>query len=242
MKFYLRILSLLLLLAAALTQDGFNLEDALFDDPTPAPPKKQPVTPKRPGSDGGFGLDLGDALGPDPTPKKPQKPSSGDTGGFGLDLEDALGPDPTPKKPRKPSSGDTGGFDLEDALGPDPAPEPKKPADKPRSGGGGTFSDNDLFDVSNGDYKPDEGRSGGRAKDTSYDNQGGNDQAQGSGQIAGIISAVGVALLGAASSYFAYQKKKLCFKLQGGADPESGKGPQGGRSDNQVFSNLLQNN
>ncbi|XP_015259548.1 PREDICTED: CD99 antigen-like protein 2 isoform X5 [Cyprinodon variegatus] len=215
MKFYLRILSLLLLLAAALTQDGFNLEDALFDDPTPAPPKKQPVTPKRPGSDGGFGLDLGDALGPDPTPKKP----------------------------RKPSSGDTGGFDLEDALGPDPAPEPKKPADKPRSGGGGTFSDNDLFDVSNGDYKPDEGRSGGRAKDTSYDNQGGNDQAQaGSGQIAGIISAVGVALLGAASSYFAYQKKKLCFKLQGGADPESGKGPQGGRSDNQVFSNLLQNN
>ncbi|XP_038135534.1 CD99 molecule [Cyprinodon tularosa] len=189
MKFYLRILSLLLLLAAALTQDGFNLEDALFDDPTPAPPKKQPVTPKRPGSDGGFGLD------------------------------------------------------LENALGPDPAPEPKKPADKPRSGGGGTFGDNDLFDVSNGDYKPDEGRSGGRAKDTSYDNQGGNDQAQaGSGQIAGIISAVGVALVGAASSYFAYQKKKLCFKLQGGADPESGKGPQGGRSDNQVFSNLLQNN
>lgn len=38
----------------------------------------------------------------------------------------------------------------------------------------------------------------------------------GSGQIAGIASAIGVALLGAASSYFAYQKKKLCFKLQGG--------------------------
>lgn len=38
----------------------------------------------------------------------------------------------------------------------------------------------------------------------------------GSGQIAGIVSAIGVALLGAASSYFAYQKKKLCFKLQGG--------------------------
>lgn len=37
-----------------------------------------------------------------------------------------------------------------------------------------------------------------------------------SGKIAGIASAIGVALLGAASSYFAYQKKKLCFKLQGG--------------------------
>lgn len=38
----------------------------------------------------------------------------------------------------------------------------------------------------------------------------------GSGALAGIISAVGVALFGAASSYFAYQKKKLCFKIQGG--------------------------
>lgn len=38
----------------------------------------------------------------------------------------------------------------------------------------------------------------------------------GSGTLAGIISAVGVALVGAASSYFAYQKKKLCFKIQGG--------------------------
>lgn len=37
-----------------------------------------------------------------------------------------------------------------------------------------------------------------------------------SGKIAGIAGAIGVALLGAASSYFAYQKKKLCFKLQGG--------------------------
>lgn len=42
---------------------------------------------------------------------------------------------------------------------------------------------------------------------------------EGSGPIAGIISAVGVALVGAASSYFAYQKKKLCFKLQGGRYP-----------------------
>lgn len=34
--------------------------------------------------------------------------------------------------------------------------------------------------------------------------------------MAAIISSVGVAILGAASSYFAYQKKKLCFKVQGG--------------------------
>lgn len=36
------------------------------------------------------------------------------------------------------------------------------------------------------------------------------------GPLAGIISAIGVAVVGAASSYFAYQKKKLCFKIQGG--------------------------
>ncbi|KAF7644635.1 hypothetical protein LDENG_00218670 [Lucifuga dentata] len=61
----------------------------------------------------------------------------------------------------------------------------------------------------------------------------------GSGQIAGIVSAIGVALLGAASSYFAYQKKKLCFKLQGGADPERGKVQHSAPSDPQVFSDLL---
>lgn len=36
------------------------------------------------------------------------------------------------------------------------------------------------------------------------------------GAMAAIISSVGVAIFGAASSYFAYQKKKLCFKVQGG--------------------------
>ncbi|KAK0153611.1 Glycogenin-2 [Merluccius polli] len=47
-------------------------------------------------------------------------------------------------------------------------------------------------------------------------NAGARDNTEaGAGQIAGIASAVGMAILGAASSYFAYQKKKLCFKLQG---------------------------
>ncbi|KAK3510715.1 hypothetical protein QTP70_015987 [Hemibagrus guttatus] len=54
------------------------------------------------------------------------------------------------------------------------------------------------------------------------------------GQMAGIISAVAVAVFGAASSYFAYQKKKLCFKVQGGTDPESGRNQSGTQSDPQV--------
>ncbi|XP_028428090.1 CD99 molecule isoform X3 [Perca flavescens] len=174
---------LLLLVAGTLTDDGFNLSDALDDlapPSTPAKPKEQPKAPEKPKTDGG--LELSDAFAPDePAPtKKPKKPSSGDTGGVEFDLEDALGPDPNPKPDK-------------------PAVHPADPA-KPRGGAG--------------------------------------DQPQeaGAGTVAGIASAIGVALLGAASSYFAYQKKKLCFKIQGGADPESGKGQQ---SDPQVFSELL---
>ncbi|XP_056287317.1 CD99 molecule isoform X2 [Pseudoliparis swirei] len=178
------------------------------DVPPTDKPQKQPKAPEKPISDGG--LDLLDALGPD-EPVKPKKPSSGDSGGFGFDLTDALGPDPNPK--------------------------PEQPAVKPPSGGGGggNFGDSDLFDIGGGEYKPD----GGGGVDPGSDTHGGADQPQeaGSGKIAGIVSAVGVALLGAAASYFAYQKKKLCFKIQGGADPE--KGHQGAQSDPQVFSNLL---
>ncbi|KAM9334269.1 CD99 molecule isoform 1-T1 [Symphorus nematophorus] len=250
MKSCLRIVVLLLLVSGTLTQD-LDLADALGDlDPVTPKPKK----PKSDSDD--FGLNLEDAFGPDPTPK-PKKPDTNPSGGggFGLDLEDALGPDlnPKPDKPKPPKSRGGGTeLDLEDALGPDvnPKPKPDKPAVNPSGGGGGSISDSDLFDIAGGgggggEYEPDGGRphGGGGGGDSGYDTNGGADQPQeaGSGQIAGIVSAVGVALLGAASSYIAYQKKKLCFRLQGGgADPEMGKGRHGGgRNDNQLFSNLL---
>ncbi|XP_029985417.1 CD99 molecule isoform X1 [Sphaeramia orbicularis] len=167
----------------------------------------------------------------------------------GFDLSDALDDvAPTPAKPKDPpKKNDDFTLDLADAFD-DSDPKPptaRPPAPVPPKtgggGGGGSFGDSDLLDVSGGDYKPDGGKSGGRAADPGYDPQGGVDQPQGeagSGQIAGIVSAVGMALLGAASSYFAYQKKKLCFKMQGGADPESGKS-HGTHSEPQVLSNLL---
>uniref|UniRef100_A0A4W5NAH2 CD99 molecule n=1 Tax=Hucho hucho TaxID=62062 RepID=A0A4W5NAH2_9TELE len=176
-----------------------------------------------------------------------------------FDLADALdfdNPRPTaiPKQPKQPAKDPSpgGGFDLFDALGPED-PVPGKPAVvPPKDGGtgGGSFGDNDLFDVSdNGGYKPDPGKGGGggaRAADPAPSDPNGRggtpaDQPQeaGSGQIAGVVSAIGVALLGAASSYFAYQKKKLCFKIQGGVDPESGKNAHGSHSNPQVMSNLL---
>ncbi|XP_026217606.1 CD99 molecule isoform X4 [Anabas testudineus] len=251
MKLCLWVVSLLLLVSGTLSQDGFNLFDALDDqEPTPAKPKDQPKATEKPKA-GGFDLsDVFDDLEPTPAkpkdqPKAPEKPKAGGE----LDLLDAFGPDLTPtQKPKKPSSGDSGaggtGFDLNDALGPDTNPKPDKPVNPPKSGGGGgTFGDSDLSDVSGGDYKPDD-TGGRRTVDPGYDPQGGADQPQGegAGPIAGIVSAIGVALFGAASSYFAYQKKKLCFKMQGGADPESGKGHSGTQSEPQVFSNLLRTN
>ncbi|KAK5875106.1 hypothetical protein CesoFtcFv8_027630 [Champsocephalus esox] len=223
MRLCLRIVSLLFVVTGTLTQDGFNLFDALDDGdevpPTPAKPKEEPKAPEDPISDDG--LSLLDAFGPAepiPTPKPTEKPSSGDAGGGG-------------------------GFDLGDAVGPDPNPKPDKPVvnPPPSGGGGGTFDINDLADAGGDGYKPDEGPGGGGGSDHGYESDDGAEEPQeaGSGKIAGIASAIGVALLGAASSYFAYQKKKLCFKIQGGVDPESGKGQHGNQSDPQVFSNLL---
>ncbi|XP_068075826.2 CD99 molecule isoform X1 [Danio rerio] len=178
-------------------------------------------------------LDLGDAFGDDdeiPTEKPKEKPPPPKNADPGFDLADAFESDP--KKPvvvppksvddkKKPASG--GELDLSDAFGP----------------GGGSFDDSDLVDVSErGGYKPDGGGSRGRGGAPSSDDQsGGAEQPQG-GALAAIISSVGVAVLGAASSYFAYQKKKLCFKVQGGEDPESGKS-HGTNSEPQVLSNLL---
>ncbi|RXN02804.1 glycogenin-1-like isoform X1 [Labeo rohita] len=142
-------------------------------------------------------LDLGDALDDDCPAKPSVKPAPPKNPDSGFDLSDAFDLDK-----KKPSGG---GFDLSDAFGPDT--ETKKPVIPPkdRGTGGGTFDDKDLVDVNEGgEYNPDGGRSGG----------GGTEQPQG-GAMAAIISSVGVALLGAASSYFAYQKKKLCFKMQG---------------------------
>lgn len=231
----LRIALVLCLVLATTADQGFDLADAFGDDdPTPAPKPK----PKDTGSDGSLDLDLLDALdelgGGGEEPAKPEKPKV---------------PEPAPKDPLGPKGGDE--LDLFDALGPDDPPEPKKPvAPKPPiSGGGGSFDDS-LSDIAkeDSDYKPDPGKGGkktaGGGAPYNDPNQGGGpaDQPQegGAGGIAGIASAIGVALLGMASSYFAYQKKKLCFKIQGGQDPEAGLEQHGTQSDPQVMSNLLE--
>ncbi|XP_029985419.1 CD99 molecule isoform X2 [Sphaeramia orbicularis] len=105
----------------------------------------------------------------------------------GFDLSDALDDvAPTPAKPKDPpKKNDDFTLDLADAFD-DSDPKPptaRPPAPVPPKtgggGGGGSFGDSDLLDVSGGDYKPDGGKSGGRAADPGYDPQGGVDQPQG---------------------------------------------------------------
>ncbi|XP_061524875.1 CD99 antigen-like protein 2 isoform X3 [Phycodurus eques] len=129
----------------------------------------------------------------------------------GLDLADALDPADAQTTPAplpgtgapnrakgKPAAGE---LDLADALDPDNDIDRNE---GPRPGGG--FSDSDLIDVSKDDsYKPDKG------KETTAE----------VGTIAGIVSAVGVALAGAVSSYISYQKKKLCFGIRQSLNAET---------------------
>uniref|UniRef100_A0A672I4D9 CD99 antigen-like protein 2 n=1 Tax=Salarias fasciatus TaxID=181472 RepID=A0A672I4D9_SALFA len=91
---------------------------------------------------------------------------------------------------------------------PRPCPRPH-PCPRPRlclrlSGG---LSDSDLFELGNDDtYKPDKGKGEVLCvfSETTAE----------VGTIAGIVSAVAMALVGAISSYISYQKKKLCFSIQ----------------------------
>ncbi|KAM7177476.1 CD99 antigen isoform 2-T2 [Macrochelys suwanniensis] len=120
-------------------------------------------------------------------------------------------------------------FKLEDALEPGrittPASATKKPElddhPKPQPGSndntGGNFKDEDLFD---GKLPPEKRAS--------------------QGVIPGIISAVVVAVVGAVSSFIAYQKKKLCFKPGGDQENVNMESQQGAHAEPPVQQTLLQ--
>ncbi|XP_063811557.1 CD99 antigen-like isoform X2 [Pseudophryne corroboree] len=124
-----------------------------------------------------------------------------------------------------------------------PKPGGDKPqpggGDKPQpGGGGGDFGLDDLNDAVGG--LPAEDPSG-------HDNKpigGGGEEPPQENQsvIAGIVSAVAVAAVGAVSSFIAYQKKKLCFKGAGADDPENVNpdAHKGDQAEPQVQSTLLQ--
>ncbi|KAK5861260.1 hypothetical protein PBY51_022670 [Eleginops maclovinus] len=108
-----------------------------------------------------------------------------------------------------------GSFDLEDAL-----PESAAEDNSGRSGKMG---------------------SGAHAEGAIGDGNKPEAQEASSGSVAGILSAVAVAIVGAVTGYFTYQKKKLCFKNRQEADPEAARKADTAeaQSDPQVLSNLL---
>ncbi|XP_069320661.1 CD99 antigen-like protein 2 isoform X4 [Eulemur rufifrons] len=110
-------------------------------------------------------------------------------------------------------------FDLADAL--DDRNDRDGGGRKPSTGGKG-FSDKDLEDiVGGGDYKPD--RNKGDGGYGSNDDPGSGMVAE-TGTIAGVASALAMALIGAVSSYISYQQKKFCFSIQQGLNADYVKG------------------
>ncbi|KAL3046696.1 hypothetical protein OYC64_004643 [Pagothenia borchgrevinki] len=188
------LLALLLPLQVVLSQE-FDLSDALGDDdtskpsPTPAPKPAAPAAPAG-GAEAEAGFDsIGDIT--TITTKAPFKAVT-----------------KAPFKPKPKPAADA--FDLSDALDPNNDIGGK---DKNKGQGGG-ISDNDLAEVGKDDtYKPDGGK-GGRGDDQINSREDNNETTAEVGTIAGIVSAVAMALVGAITSYISYQKKKLCFGIQ----------------------------
>lgn len=195
-------LLLALLLPLEVLSQDFNLEDALGDDSKPATPSPKPPKPAAPGGGTGGDFNLEDLLNVDGTTTTTTKAPPKVVPKVPVGTKAPVKPNP------KPAADD---FNLADALDPNNDIGGK---DKNKGQGGG-FTDDDLSDVATGgDYKPDKGK-GGRPSggDQNYHDDT-NEPAAEVGTIAGIASAVAMALVGAISSYISYQKKKLCFGIQ----------------------------
>ncbi|XP_054852973.1 CD99 antigen-like protein 2 isoform X2 [Eublepharis macularius] len=223
-----RLLCLLLALAALSERgkaDDFNLEDALDDQPTKRPTHKPP---KKPPSSVTDDFSLSDYFDdPLETTTKPAKATTGpypkkpDNIRWNVQYTTTTKqPKTTKVPPKKHPAKDSKDFDLSDALD-----------DQNDGQGGGTpivnpgkgLSDDDLAGIlDEGGYQPDKkkGGSGGGGSDSNY-----NDGALvETGTIAGIVSGLAMALIGAVSSYISYQQKKFCFSIQQGLNAEYVKG------------------
>ncbi|XP_026343309.1 CD99 antigen-like protein 2 isoform X1 [Ursus americanus] len=205
---------------ATLVQRGsgdsdLRLEDALKETSSVKPrwdhvttTTKRPGTTRAPAKPAGSSFILADALD-DPDDGR-RKPSAG--GGERWDRGTTTTKRPgTTRAPAKPADDD---FNLADAL--DDRNDRDDGRRKPSAGGGG-FSDKDLEDIlGGGEYKPDKG-------DGRY---GSDDSESGvsaeAGTIAGVASALAMALIGAVSSYISYQQKKFCFSIQHAAEGQEG--------------------
>ncbi|XP_041738601.1 CD99 antigen-like protein 2 isoform X5 [Coregonus clupeaformis] len=196
-----------LLAVKVLSQENgdFDLSDALGDgDVTKAPAAA--ATPKPKPFPSGADLDLLDFFGEGEKITTTKAPSK---------VPPKVPATKTPLKPKPKPDNTQADFDFGPSLRPGLLPRATKgPRNPPRPQPGGAFSDDDLFGVGNDDtYNPDKGKGGRRGGPSTADDNNYDTMAE-TGTIAGIISAVGVALVGAVTSYISYQKKKFCFSIQ----------------------------
>ncbi|XP_051564588.1 CD99 antigen-like protein 2 isoform X2 [Myxocyprinus asiaticus] len=162
-------------------------------------------------------LNLADAIDDFEPSSSTPAPKVKPAGGAGAAVKPTKRPVQTtaknPVKP-KPKQTDLEEFDLADALDPDNDIRGKG---KDSGKSGGVFTDDDLLDVGNDNtYKPDKGKGGRATGGSELDpaDENNYDTMAETGTIAGIVSAVAMALVGAVSSYISYQKKKFCFSIQ----------------------------
>ncbi|KFP66177.1 CD99 antigen-like 2, partial [Cariama cristata] len=104
-------------------------------------------------------------------------------------------------------------FDLADALD---DKNDRKDAGRPDVRPGEALSDDDLASIVDGGYSPDKKKAPCSLHPTGTVAE--------TGTIAGIASALAMALIGAVSSYISYQQKKFCFSIQQGLNTEYVKG------------------
>nr|XP_048715826.1 CD99 antigen isoform X3 [Caretta caretta] len=116
-------------------------------------------------------------------------------------------------------------FNLEDALDVGPTKKPDSATKKPELDGHPNPQPGSKDNTGGeGDTNP---KSGGEAEASQ-------------GVIPGIISAVVVAVVGAVSSFIAYQKKKLCFKASADQENVNMENQQGAHAEPPVQQTLLQ--
>ncbi|KAM9181211.1 glycoprotein Xg isoform 2-T2 [Dugong dugon] len=154
-----------------------------------------------------------------------------------FDLADALDdPEPTRKpssdiypKPKPPYQPQPGNPDNGGNIYPRPQPQPPRPQPGSHGNSGGYFNDIDHNDGGHRPRpRPPAGGSGGHdANYDSYGNTHGGDGASTYGDPKGntiasivspIVSVVVVTLVGAATSYFTYNRRKNCFRTN---EPEN---------------------
>ncbi|NXB72327.1 C99L2 protein, partial [Donacobius atricapilla] len=146
-----------------------------------------------------------------PTPRPFPRPGKPDSGFWDvIRTTTTKQPKTTRAPPKRNPEKDPMDFDLADALDDkNDRKDPGRPDVRPGEG----FSDDDLASIVDGGYSPDKkkGKSGGCVCPSQLSLC---PTVVETGTIAGVVSGLAMALIGAVTSYISYQQKKFCFSIQ----------------------------